>query len=143
MKTIDALLAIVLLLLATMPGCSGGDAGDPDLRRTAEQSLTEGRDALAAGDYQQAFDRLSEAAKGGLNADLYSEALVLHAVAAGHLGKFDLAENDFEVLEQGATNMADVLAAKSFVRGKQGNAAESKALLTQARKLNPRVKAFE
>lgn len=136
-------LIVVLLAAGATLGCYGGDAGDPNLRRTSEESLTAGLEAMEAGNHDQAFELLGQAIQGGLNADMYSEALVHHAVAAAHLGKFDEAENDFEMLDQGATNMDEVLAAKSFLRGKQGKKATAKSLMQQARRLNPRVKAFE
>lgn len=131
----------LLPALVVAAGCSGGRE-DPGLRRSAEESFRAGRDALQSGSHEEALALLGQATQGGLNADLYGKALVLHAVAAGHLGKFDLAEEDFEILDQGATNIDEVLAAKSFVRGKQGNKAESRSLMQQARKVNPKVKGF-
>jgi tetratricopeptide (TPR) repeat protein len=122
-------------------GCSG-DAGNPDLRLSAEQALADGRAAFDQGQYELAHQHLGEAIKGGLNADLYSDALVHHAVAAIHLGRFDEALADFERLDQGATNMDQVYAAKSFLALKQGNKTEANRLWQQAVQANPKVKKF-
>jgi tetratricopeptide (TPR) repeat protein len=129
--------AVSLCLL----GCSG-DAGNPDLRKSAEQALVDGRAAFDQGQFDQAYEQLGLAIQGGLNADLYSEALVRHAVAAIHLGKFEDAQADFERLDQGATNMDQVFAAKSFLALKQGNKPEANRLWQQAVRENPKVKKY-
>ncbi|QDU55457.1 hypothetical protein [Aeoliella mucimassa] len=134
-------LCIAFVSLMSFIGCSG-DAGDPNLRRSAEELHASGLQAFEQGDYQKAFDDLGMAAKGGLNPDLYSEALVYHAVAAVHLNQLDVAQADFEILDQGATNMDEVLAAKSFWAEKQGNKAQAKQFMQQAKQIDRQVKSF-
>lgn len=142
--TLDSKLSWVVPCIALLgiTGCSSGDAGNPELRRSAEESQQQGIELVEQGDYQGAYDELSTAITGGLNADLYSEALVYHAVAATHLGKFEEAQKNFETLEQGATNLDEVFAAQSFFHLKQGNQSEAKKYWNQARRINPRVKKF-
>ena len=138
----NSLLCILpVACLLMLVGCSG-DAGDPNLRKLAEELKVSGIEAYSQGNYQQAFDELGTATKGGLNPDLYSEALVYHAAAAIQLDKFDVAQADFELLDQGATNEDQVLAAKSFLAAKQGNKAQAKQLMQQAKRLNRNIKPF-
>lgn len=136
--------AFVIMLVTVFGVCAGcsGDAGSPDLRKSAEESLVSGKQAVEQGQYDQAYELLSQATKGGLNADLYSEAMVLHAVAAIHLEKFDEAKADFEILDQGATNMDEVLAAKSFLAAKQGKKSQANRLMSEAKRINPKVKKY-
>lgn len=139
MRTIYGFLLAAVALCQM--GCSG-DAGNPDLRKSAEQALTDGRAAFDQAQYDQAHEQLGLAIQGGLNADLYSDALVHHAVASIHLDKFDEAQADFEQLDQGATNMDQVFAAKSFLALKQGKKAEANRFWQQAVRENPKVKKF-
>ncbi|MCO6047604.1 hypothetical protein NG895_27175 [Aeoliella sp. ICT_H6.2] len=136
--------AIATILVATLAACAGcsGDAGNPDLRKSAEAALESGKEAFDQGQFDQAYEMLSQATQGGLNADLYSEALVYHAVAAIQLAKYDEAKADFDILDQGATNMDEVLAAKSFLAAKQGNKSQASRLMSEAKRLNPKVKKF-
>lgn len=132
---------VLLGVLLVAPGCSG-DRGSPQLRRTAEELHASGMQAFAERDFARAFDDLGQAAQGGLNADLYAEVLVHHAVAAAHLDRLDVAQQDIEILEQGAPNMGQVLAAKSFIARRLGNAEVAQQYWNQARRIDPKVKQF-
>ena len=133
-------ITLVFMVISQL-SCSG-DAGNPDMRQSAEKALQDGRSALEQGQFEQAFVYFGQATEGGLNADLYSDALVHHAVAAIHLEKFDEAQADFERLDQGATNMDQVFAAKSFLALKQGKKTEASRYWQQAVRANPKVKKY-
>ncbi len=139
----NCLARVVLgLTLAHCAGC-GDSGGDVGTRQSASIAYGAGVDAFAKKDYPAACELLTQALdQGGLNSDLYADAMVKRAVCYGAAGKFDEALADLTKLEAGAPNLDQVFAARAFVLKKQGKVAEANAAMAKARQYNRMVKEF-
>lgn len=135
--------AAVALLLIGMAGC-GGPKVDSASRQTAAQEFALGVEAFDNRSYDEAAQHFTAALEqGGLNPDLYADAIAKRAVCYGAAARYDEALADLSKLEAGAPNLDVVYSARSFVLKKQGKVAEANAALAMARRFNRSVKEFQ
>lgn len=131
------------LLLAAAVGCSGSADSRSETRRDAHAAFAAGEQALAAGDYAQAFSELSSAVEaGGLNPDAFAAAELQIALALGGLDRYAEAYEKLDRLEAGAPNVDEVHAARSAILTREGKTAEAQAELAKARQINRAVRTF-
>ncbi|NCX97625.1 MAG: hypothetical protein EBX35_03350 [Planctomycetia bacterium] len=110
-----------LLLVAVMlaAGCSTpADSGAVTV--SSLQSLEAGRTKAAAGDFAGAREAFAAAITGGgLQPDLYCEALLQQADCESRLGNHDAALALLDQLAQGAPDLGKVNAARTAVKARQ------------------------
>ena len=141
---ISAFLTLASVVAASVVGCSSPADKLEDVRRTAQEEFDAAMTAFNARDYAAAETKLAAALKlGGLYPDLYCEAAVKQAVCWAAAGKTTEAMSELDRLEQGAPNLDQIYAARSYVLAKQGKVAESRAALAKARQLNRTVSEFK
>jgi tetratricopeptide (TPR) repeat protein len=133
----------VFAALWLLAGC-GGQTEVVNTRQNAYAAAAQADQAFQSRDYATAAERYAVAVNGGgLNPDAYASAAVKLAVSYGALKKFDEAHAMLDKLEQGAPNLDEINAARSFVFKKQGKAAEARAAFAKAKRFNPRVQEFK
>ncbi len=110
-------LLLVAVMLAT--GCSTpADSGAVTV--SSLQSLEAGRTKAAAGDFAGAREAFAAAITGGgLQPDLYCEALLQQADCESRLGHHDAALALLDQLAQGAPDLGKVNAARTAVKNRQ------------------------
>lgn len=134
--------SLLLIALAFTPGC-GGSTGDSGSRQTAAQAAETARQEFDQRNYAAAAEHFTQAIDaGGLNSDLYVDAVLRRAVCYGAEGKFDEALADLSKIEQGAPNLDQLLAARAFVLKKMGKTVEANAAMAKARQINRTIKEF-
>lgn len=136
------LLTTIAIVFAI--GCGAPGEQMAEARISAYQSYDEAEKAFLARDYATAEPKYAAALSGGgLNADLYSDALVKHALCLAVGGKTSEASAALDKLEPEAINLDQIYVARSFIFKKQGKAAESRAALAKARQYNRTVQEFK
>lgn len=134
----------MLLCMGLAAGCSYPGEKQEDIRRAAANAYNTGLAAFASKDYATAEASLSQAIDaGGLNPDLFADASIKRAVCWAATGKQAEALESLQKIEPWGENQDAVYAARSYILAKQGKAAESRAALARARRLNPRVQEFK
>lgn len=137
-------LAAVAWVACTSSGCGSASKEAAKSRETSAAAAAEGLKAFESHDYAAAASKLAAAIDGGgLNADSYSAAAVRLAVAQAQQGQLAEADALLTKLEQGAPNVDEILAARSFLLKKQGKLAESRTALAKARQINRSVTEFK
>jgi tetratricopeptide (TPR) repeat protein len=134
----------MVLILAFGAGCSSPAEQLEETRKAASQDYNEALAAFSSGDRaaaEQKFTMVLE--RGGINPDLYCDAMLRRAVCWAAAGKFDEALADLQTLQAGGGPPDQILAARSYVLGKQGKAAEARAALAKARQYNRTVQEFK
>jgi len=131
------------VVIVALVGC-GGSKEIADRRAQASALADEGLAAFQNRDYATAIAKLSDPVEhGGLNVDAYCDAAVKLAVAYAHEGKYAEADALLTKLEQGAPNLDQIFAARSFLLKKQGKAADSRVMLAKARQINRTIQEFK
>jgi tetratricopeptide (TPR) repeat protein len=108
---------------------------------TAQEAFDRGSAELEVGQFEAArasFD--SALTHGGLNADVYVEALLNRSIALSAIGQYDGAEVDIDLAEQGATDIDQVHLARAFLFQRKGDQAAADRELAEARRINPKAK---
>jgi tetratricopeptide (TPR) repeat protein len=142
MRTERRILASGFAAVCLLAGCGSSEV--IETRENAYAAVAAGDQAFQSRDYATAAERYAVAVNGGgLNPDAYASAAVKLAVSYGALKKFDEAHAMLDKLEQGAPNLDEIHAARSFVLKKQGKAAEARAAFAKARRINPRIQEFK
>ena len=137
------LKAIIPALLALpIAGCGYGTSEDViEQRQAAQKAYSEALQAIASKDYTAAKTLLDHAIDSGkLHLDVLSPAYVNRAICSAAAGDFAAAHADLDAMEQGAPNLDEIFAARSYVLEKQGKSKEAKAAWSKARRMNRYVK---
>jgi tetratricopeptide (TPR) repeat protein len=136
--------AYVGLLILAAIGCSSPGSQHEDLRRSAYTVYSEALDAFKAKNYSAAEPKLTATIDGGgLNPDIYCNAVAKRALCWASAGKYNEALADLDKLGPAASNLDEVYAVRSYILRKQGKAAESRAALAKARRYNPSTQEFK
>jgi tetratricopeptide (TPR) repeat protein len=129
-------------LVAAGCGAPGSEYGDD--RATAYATYGEALTAFDAKDYATAEPKLAAAIEPRLlNPDVYCEAVVRLAVCWGATGKYAEALAELDTLGSQAPNQAEIFAARAFILGKQGKAADARMALAKARQINRTIQEFK
>ena len=134
------MLRFVPLVVVTI--CCVGCGGETTrvVTQTSENEMQLGREAFERKDYEEAAKLFDGALRrGGLNADLGGEALLMRAKACIKLGRLDDAQHDLEDASRGPVPPDEVLSAKGDIALKQGDLDKARSLYVDARKLNPTI----
>lgn len=135
---------LALLLVAVCLGCSSPAEKLEDVRLASSVAFNEAVTAFDARDYPKAESAFNVSLQpGGLMSEQYCEAVVKRAVCFAANGKADEALTELDALGPAASNLDAIEAARSYILAKQGKAAESRAALARAKRLNPRVQEFK
>ncbi len=125
-------------------GCGAPGSEHEDDRITAYSAYSEALTAFDAKDYATAEPKLTAAlAAGVLNPDVYCQAIVRQAVCWGAAGKYAEALAELDKLGAQAPNQAEIFAARAFILGKQGKAADARMALAKARQINRTIPEFK
>jgi tetratricopeptide (TPR) repeat protein len=137
-------IAAPVFAACLLTGC-GGHTEVVNTRENAYAAVVQADQAFQSRDYATAAERYDVAVNGGgVNPDVYASSSVKLAISHAMLKKFDDAIAVLDKIEQeGAPNLAEIYAARSFILKKQGKAAESRAALAKARRYNPRIQEFK
>ena len=127
-----------LLMLLCFVGCAR-DATKTAVQ-TSESEYELGRQAFEKQDFKTA-EQLFDGAirRGGLNADLVAEALLMRAKSCIQLGRLDEALHDLEDAGKGPVPRDEVLVAKGEIALKQGDRDRALTLFSKARSLNSAI----
>jgi tetratricopeptide (TPR) repeat protein len=110
----------VSALLACLVGCEPTGGGDEKTTQAAYESLEAGKVSLGAGQIAEARDALEAATtKGGLQPDLYCEAVYLLGRCEALLGNFDKARAAADILEQGDPDPGRLRTLRELIRDEQ------------------------
>jgi tetratricopeptide (TPR) repeat protein len=131
-------LRIVAALCLISCGC--GQGGTKQVTQTSENDYQQARTAFAERDYDSAARLLDSALRrGGLNADLAAEALLMRARSCIRLGRLNEALSDLEDAGRGPAPMEEVLAARGEVALLNGDHDLAKSLYAEARKIDASI----
>lgn len=132
-------LSFLIVVVACMAGC--GPQNAKSATQTSEQDYQLAREAFERKDYLEAA-RLVDGAlgRGGLNADLAADAIMIRAKANIQLGKLSEALKDLEEARNGPVLREEIFAAKGDIAILQGDLAEARRLYEKAQKANPAIK---
>ncbi len=131
------------MLVLSIAGCNSSSQLASN-REVAYQAFSAADTAFESKQYQEAKDQFTQAIdSGGLIIDVYIDAVIKRAVCSATMDDFAAAHADLDKMEQGAPNLDEVLAARSYVLSKQGKKKAAKAAWTKAKRINRRVKSFE
>jgi hypothetical protein len=132
------------LLLTALAGCGSPAAKHEQGRKAAYAAYNEALKTYGAKNYSAAEPQLTAAIEArGLNPDIYCSAVTKRAACWAVAGKLTEALAELETLGPAASNMDEILALKSFIYKKQGKAADSRAALAKAKRINPRIQEFK
>ncbi len=135
------LAASLLILSVTFAGC--GSASGPSAQAVdASVSAANGFTAIEQEDWEVAEAELTAAIDANiLSGDQYEEALLGRVRARIQNQNLDAAEEDLNLLEEGAAAMDQVLTLKAELLLKRGDAVTAKKTFQLARKINRNVAA--
>lgn len=135
---------LAVCLCAFSVGCGYPGEDQEDARRSSQKNYEEALALLASKDRAAAELKFTAAIDGGgLNPDAYTDAAIKRAVCWSGNGKADEALAMLQSLESGGGPPDTIESARSYILAKQGKAAESRAALAKARRLNPKVQEFK
>jgi tetratricopeptide (TPR) repeat protein len=139
-----AIRITALALALPIAGCGGAPGAQLEAtRRAANDALREAIVDFASKNYAAAEPKLTAAlTEGGLNPDLWCEAMAKRAVCWGAAGRYDEALAELNRIGSAAPNQAEIFAARSFIFKKQGKLAEANAALAQAKRWDRTIKEF-
>jgi len=130
-------LGVALLLT----GCGKTQMSAVQLR-DAEAAYTEAVDAHSEKDYATALERFNAAIdEGGLNPDMFADALLRSADCHIELGNLDDASVVLDSLEANAPELDQFHLVRCKLYSKQGDIAKARAAFQAAREVNPAVEA--
>lgn len=129
---------ILICAVCLGSGCSGPDSAS--LRERAEELIRRSQSQFEAGNYQAAFDDVTEAMRsGGVGREKLFEAGRLRVLCAVELRDFDTALADLLMMEEVSASLEDVYALRSFILQKQGKLNAAEAEFRRARVINPKA----
>jgi tetratricopeptide (TPR) repeat protein len=121
-------------------GC--GNRLTPPPTADAYKNYNAALESMKSKDWKKAGEGFSFCVeKGGLNADLYTDALVRRAICLAQTGDIPAANADLDKAER-AADLAPVYSARALVLKKAGKTSEATAMLAKAKKLNAKVEVF-
>jgi hypothetical protein len=137
-------LRLACLGFLVAAGCSAPGSENEDARVSAYAANAEAIKAFGAKDYAAAEPGFVAAIDSGvLNPDIWCQAVVRLAVCRGAAGKHDEALAELDKLGPAASNQDEIYAARAFILGKQGKAADARVALAKARQLNRAIQEFK
>lgn len=137
-------LRLACLGFLVAAGCSAPGSENEGARVNAYAANSEALQAFAAKDYATAEPLFAAAIEGGvINPDVYCQAVVRLAVCRGAAGQYDEALAELDKLGPAASNQDEIYAARAFILGKQGKAADARTALAKARQYNRTVQEFK
>jgi tetratricopeptide (TPR) repeat protein len=132
-----------MVLVVSIAGCNSSSQLASN-REFAYQASRAADIAFESRQYQQARDQFTQAIdSGGLVIDVYVSAVIRRAICSAALDDFSAAHADLDLMEQGAPNLDEVFAARSYVLNQQGKKKAAKAAWAKARQINRGVEQFK
>lgn len=120
-----------------LAGC-GQQAKMEEQGVSSQTAYDAGLQAFEAGRYGDAVDKFSLAIDGGgLNADLYCDALIRRAIGRAEIKDFDGAHADLDAIADKAPDLERVYEARARVYLKQENREKAAEEFARAREINP------
>lgn len=143
----DSRTLLVLVLSALMLpslGCFVDKTIEANVVADAQAAYDEALVAIEAKDTDAALEQLNIALQpgSGLPGDIHVDARIQRAICLARNEQFEPAHADLDVAAEGAGDMSQVHAARSFVLSKEGKSKESKTEMSKAKKINRSVKAI-
>jgi len=132
---------LVIFVILALVGCGESKQQVAEQRLSAQQAYDQANEAFASQDYQAAKTLYEQAvATGRLFGDLVGTARVKQAICLAKLDDLTAAHAALNELEQGAPNLDEIFAARSYVLAKQGKKKAAKVAWAKARRFNYSVK---
>jgi tetratricopeptide (TPR) repeat protein len=126
-------------VLIVLIGCGKTQMPASQLRN-AETAYSEAVDALQEKDYATALERFNAAIdEGGLNPDMFADALLRSAECHIELGNLEDAAGVLDSLEANAPELDQFHLVRCKLYSKQGDIAKARAAFQAAREINPTV----
>jgi tetratricopeptide (TPR) repeat protein len=128
----------LLLLSVCLAGC--GRSTVATATQASETEFQLGHQAFERKEYDEAVKQFDSAlGRGGMNADMAGEALLMRGRSLTNLGRLDDALRDLDEARKGPVPVDAVLAAKGEIALIQGDLDRARSLFTKARNLNPSI----